>query len=264
MLIGKLRNEPRLTSCNIPTPEIPFKNPPKRWEQLFGIDFRTLALFRIGIALAILVDLWITWPDINLLLTDSGFYPRHISSGLTSPEWFHIFYLGGDYSFIVALFAFTALAALALMFGYYTRAATVICWLMVSSFNLRFVIYLSAADTQLNVMLFWAMFLPLGARFSVDRALALDPPKDERTVSAASIGLLLQVAYLYFMGALLKTNPIWTTDYGARRSGYRQRASGVAAFDLSLPVPAGGALAHLLCLSRRVLFDIFPVLSLAQ
>jgi hypothetical protein len=62
-------------------------------------------------------------------------------------------------------------------------------------------------------MMFFAMFLPLGARWSVDEALT--PPKTKRepaVFSFASAALLLQVCLMYWFTALLKSGHAWHRD----------------------------------------------------
>ena len=67
------------------------------------------------------------------------------------------------------------------------------------------------------VLMFWAIFLPLGARYSVDAA--LDPThKDGETkpsnafFSGATLALLIQGMSVYFFSALLKSDPRWIPD----------------------------------------------------
>jgi hypothetical protein len=73
----------------------------------------------------------------------------------------------------------------------------------------------SGADMQLNLLLFWAMFVPLGARFSVDAALSRRDTAENAYASVATFALMLQVAYLYLFGALLKVDSEWTTTFDA-------------------------------------------------
>jgi predicted DCC family thiol-disulfide oxidoreductase YuxK len=182
---------------------------PIPWPQLIGIDLRSLALFRIAIAIAVLVDLASFWPNLRLFLSDEGVYPRFVSIIERSQDTFSLFYIVGSYPLVFLLFTLTALAAIALLVGYHTRIASVVCWLMIASLNARAMPFLSSADVQLVVMMFWAMFLPLGARFSIDQALSREKSEMTGIASAASLALLLQVTYLYLMGALLKTGPAW-------------------------------------------------------
>ena len=44
--------------------------------ELFGVDLRSLALFRIGLALTIIIDLIIRAFDLNAHYTDFGLLPR--------------------------------------------------------------------------------------------------------------------------------------------------------------------------------------------
>ena len=60
---------------------------------------------------------------------------------------------------------------------------------------------------------FWAMFLPLGATFSLDRWLAkTSNDLDKRFLSIATIAITLQVCLIYWFSALLKTDPSWRVD----------------------------------------------------
>jgi hypothetical protein len=57
------------------------------------------------------------------------------------------------------------------------------------------------------------MFLPLGACWSVDRLRGAVPePPSTRVLSMATGGLLLQIAFMYWFTALLKSGPEWRVD----------------------------------------------------
>ena len=45
---------------------------------LFGIDPRSLAVFRIGVAGVLLLDLWYRSREIGAFFTDEGVLPRHV------------------------------------------------------------------------------------------------------------------------------------------------------------------------------------------
>ena len=68
---------------------------------------------------------------------------------------------------------------------------------------------------QLRLLLFWPMFLPLGAKFSVDAALSRESPPTNSYASVATFALMIQVACLYFFGALYKSGVTWTETYDA-------------------------------------------------
>ena len=70
-----------------------------------------------------------------------------------------------------------------------------------------------SADELLRLLLFWSMFLPLGACWSVDRLRGAVPdPPSTRVLSVATAGLFLQIAFVYWFTALLKTGPEWRVD----------------------------------------------------
>jgi len=65
-------------------------------------------------------------------------------------------------------------------------------------------------------MLFWSIFLPLGARFSLDARRASAPRQfPSPYVSVASAALLIQVASIYFVAGFKKIGPDWQQDLTA-------------------------------------------------
>jgi len=168
-----------------------------------------LRFFVLRLPFTVLVDLCSFWPELHFILTDEGMYPRWMSLASKPIGAFSLFYINGSDWFVHLLFIITVLASLALLMGYYTRIAIVVCWIMIASLNTRAAPFYFYADKLLVVLLFWAMFLPLGAYFSIDRALSRNQYPPQAHVSPASLGILLQMAYLYTMGALLKTGAGW-------------------------------------------------------
>ncbi len=182
--------------------------------QLFAIDLRSLALFRILIALAVIANVITLLPNLGAFLVEDGLFTRSHAVGNRSAHFFSLYYLSGATWYTGLLLLSTLGAGLALLFGFRTRIATVVTWILVVSLTNRISIIGYGGDMQLCVLLFWAMFLPLGARFSVDAALA-EEPSDNRYFSVASLAILLQVLYLYFIGALLKNGSFWVESFDA-------------------------------------------------
>jgi hypothetical protein len=127
--------------------------------------------------------------------------------------------MNGEALFQALLFAGAALAALGLLVGYRTRLMTFVVWVLVLSIQWRNPMVLGAGETLLRLLLLWAMFLPLGAYWSVDRALhqgtAAARRLSMRFVSVATAGLFLQIAFMYWFTALLKSGPQWRIDGSA-------------------------------------------------
>lgn len=182
-------------------------------QDIFGIDLRTLALFRVLLGAYILIDLVMRSRDLVAHYTDAGIMPRVVQIDLLYVTTWSVHLANGAAWFQVLLFGLAGLAALGLLVGWRTRAMTVLSWLLMLSLQNRNTYILSGEDNLAVLLLFWAMFLPLGARCSVDAA--LDRSTRFRTDSyctLATAALLLQGMSMYFFSALLKTHPIWYQD----------------------------------------------------
>jgi hypothetical protein len=170
------------------------------------VDLRSLGLLRIGLALLLLADLAGRATDLTAHYTDEGVMPI---AAITEPaSSFHL--LNGSIWFEGALFLVAGLFAVLLLLGYYTRLATFASWALVASLQARNPVVLDSGDTLLRMMLFWGLFLPLGARYSIDgRQSPLARGQGNTFASVASAGLLLQICFVYWFGAALKTDPMW-------------------------------------------------------
>lgn len=188
---------------------------PARLQTAFSVDLRSLALFRVLAALAVLFNVFTLWPETNVWLTDHGLNTRSEAVSRLTPHHLSLYYLSGAAWYSHLLLTATAMAAIAMLLGWRTRLTTIVTWILVVSLTNRIPILTSGADMQLCLLLFWAMFLPVGARFSVDSALSTAPRQPASYFSIATVALLLQVAYLYFFGALLKTGAPWRETFDA-------------------------------------------------
>lgn len=181
---------------------------------VFGIDLRTLALFRICLGALLLFDLANKAPHITAFYSDKGIMPRTVAMESVWPSQLSFHFMNGSTTAMALMFVLAALCALALLVGYRTRWMVILSWLLYMSLCYRNNMILQAGDQLLGGMLFWAMFLPLNARFSVDAALDETPEKhsENHYFSMATMALLLQAIYVYVFGALLKTSPQWIPE----------------------------------------------------
>ncbi len=175
--------------------------------QLFGIDVRCLAVLRIAIAALLLTDLGFRWPFLVECCTDDGFLPRELV--LEPDSWMSLQMLDGSAAFQAAHFIAAGFCSLMLLIGFKTRPALVCCWLLTISLHARNGFLLDAGDDLLRSLMFWSLFLPMGARYSID-ARGRDSKKQEIVVSPASAALLLQFACLYFFAGWFKTDQGWS------------------------------------------------------
>lgn len=173
-----------------------------RFDGLFGVDLRSLAVFRIGVALTIISDLFIRATDLVAHYTDIGLVPRVT---LIDPWPFSIHLLSGS-TFVQGLLFFIAgLFAFALLIGYRTQFVTVTSWFLLLSLQARVPLVFEGADVLLRVLLFWGMFVPWGAYYSIDRALNASSQKiPERVASMGTAGLLLQILFVYMFAGVSK------------------------------------------------------------
>src|SRR3954466_4118918 len=142
-------------------------------EEVFGADLRSLAAFRMVLAVLVLADLADRATNLYAHYTDGGILPRSVflqMRGL-NPWSFSLNLMNGELYFQVLIFGVGALAALALLVGYRTRLVSVIVWVVMLSIQYRNPLLYTAGDGLLRLLLFWGMFLPLGAYCSFDRLL---------------------------------------------------------------------------------------------
>ncbi len=184
-----------------------------RFKYVFSIDLRTLGLFRIALSVALLFALFVLLPDIGAFYTDQGVLPRADAVHFLNERRFSLLMANGSYWFAALFFLIGIAAALCLLVGYRSRLSAFVAWIVFVSIVNRNTLIYQGGDSLLPLLLFWAMFLPIGARFGIDGALdKTRNPQPAPYFSVATIGLLLQVIYVYVFGALLKTSPQWVSD----------------------------------------------------
>ena len=184
----------------------------------YSLDLRSLALFRMALGVMILIDLAMRAVDLNVFYTDWGVLPRGAYlDRFANPLRFSIHLMSGVWQFEAALFLIAAIFALALILGVRTRLVTIVSWFLLVSLEMRNPAILQGGDVYFRLLLFWAMFLPLGALYSVDSALntSTEPPQQNRFFSWAGVVLLLQVAFVYAFSVAMKSGKEWHSEHSA-------------------------------------------------
>lgn len=171
------------------------------------LDVRSLALFRVSLAALVLFDTAARGLRLAAHYTDAGLLPREAFRELIGLPWpFSLHFLFGGAWGVGLLFALQAAGALALLLGFRTRAAAFVVWLLVGSLHARNPMILNGGDTLLRLLLFWSLFLPLGAAWSFDARRGRPLPEP---ALPASFALRFQVAAVYLFGWVLKSGPAW-------------------------------------------------------
>ena len=180
----------------------------------FTLDIRSLACFRIALGGVVAADALLRTRDISLMLAPDGMFPLPALRAFFGDRWtWSLAFLIDATWWGTAILALQGLAGVALAAGIGTRAATVAAWVAVVSIVRRTAPATNAGDEWLCCLLFWSMFLPLGAAWSVDawrcgqrRATAAVDPALR---SLATGALVVQIAAVYLSAGLSKWNSAW-------------------------------------------------------
>ncbi len=179
-------------------------------EDCIRIDTRSLAVFRIFVGLLIVADLLLRSRNFSFYYTDDGVVPQSLATELSADGAFSIYHLTTDPTLIAGLFVLQGLIAIQLIVGYKTRIATILSFLLVVSLDHHNPLVLSYADTLFRLLLFWAIFLPLGERWSIDAVHAGREPRAS-VAGIASALILGQMVFMYFLNWYHKSqDELWT------------------------------------------------------
>ena len=179
---------------------------------LLSIDARSLSFLRIGLATLVLWDLILHAQYLRAHLTDFGVLPIWSTPWLINyqPGHWSLHLASGSWQWQAILFALEGVAAIALLVGYRTRWATVITWAVLASLQTRHPLLLNGGDHLLRMLLFWSIFLPLGSRWSLDNHRAGKGESPQLAFSAATVAIMLQMCFMYWVSGFSKTDPVWT------------------------------------------------------
>ncbi len=182
-------------------------------QDVFALDLRSLALFRILFGFLLFIDVVYRMPYAYDFYSDMGVMPREALISKFMNIWeTSIFLISGQTAIIMVLMAVIAVSALCLSIGFYTRTAALVCWILTVSMHTRIGIILHGGDDVFRVLLFWMQFLPISACYSVDSYLNKTKIENFKHVSWGSAGILIQLLSVYFFSGVLKLHPIWHTD----------------------------------------------------
>ena len=201
-----------------PSPSDSDGDPPglltRTFREWFTLDLRSLALFRVALGTIVIADLFRRAVDLRAHYTDFGVLPRPdlLEYYKTAGKWtVHLF--TGGWQGTAVLFALHAVFALAMVLGYRTKIATFLTFALTVSLHHRNPLVLQGGDAVVRMALFWAMFVPLGARFSIDEALDVDRPRPRPGLATlGTFCLMAQVVMLYEFTGTLKLHPVWHTE----------------------------------------------------
>ncbi len=181
--------------------------------EVFSLDPRAISLMRIFVSILLLLDLFIRAQSLTAHYTSSGALPfAHGAELYLQPTCFTVFSWNDSLPFAALIFSLSACAFLFLLLGYQTRIATFVSWILLCSLQNRNPLVLQGGDDLLRLTLFWGVFLPWNAFYSVDAGKNKAVSSTHAVFSAASAGYLLLIFSLYFFSGILKSSAEWASE----------------------------------------------------
>jgi hypothetical protein len=174
----------------------------------FVVDIRTVALFRVGIALMAMYDTFLRWPDRCTFYSDEGLVLSSTMVTDVDSMWPNIHTLYGTCSWTTGIFAVQLMMAALMLVGCFPCIASFVLWFMFCSQFHRNPYVDNAADTILRSCLLCASLMPLNAsRGSLYAFFVQQKPQPKRTLCVNELGvqaLRIQIASVYFVTGLYK------------------------------------------------------------
>jgi hypothetical protein len=168
---------------------------------------------RIACAILVITDLLIRFSDLKAHYTNEGIWPLpQVFIFGWRPGFWSLHTLFENYWWVFTLFLLQFVFALFLLLGYKTKLSTFIVWSLVLSLHNRNLFILQAGDDVLRLLLFWGLFLPWNARYSIDAI------RNNTTLQGpvlAGPGYILLLVSVYLFSALFKTDAEWHQDASA-------------------------------------------------
>jgi len=180
-------------------PESPPVSGGRRFTHLFALDARALALFRVALAFAVIVDVVDRVQDFDMYGVNGPAAPATLRRALGFLPSLHL--LGDSDGWQATHFGLTVVAALALAVGFRSRVSAALCLLLVLSTQLRLPLVGFGGDSLLAVLLLFAVLVPTATRWSVDSRFDRSPA---RVASPAAFALLLQPVALHLGSVFFK------------------------------------------------------------
>jgi len=150
-----------------------------------------------------IADILLRSPNFHFFYTDLGAVPLDLAINVAPEGAFSIYFLSGNWHLTAVLFLLQIIFGVFLIIGWRTRFTAVFSFLLVVSLCHRNVLVTSYADVLFRHLLFFAMFLPLGERWSIDATRRKHPPSAQ-VAGLASFLILLQMVLMYLVNGYHK------------------------------------------------------------
>lgn len=188
------------------------------FKKIFQLDLRSLALFRVGLATILILDLLVRWGSAEAFYADRGLMPRGpLIEKFTNPLFFSVFNMAGAAFYVHLFFALALICYFMFLLGFRTKLFHFLSWFFFVSFSARAPMISHAGDDLIRLALMWSFFLPLAHFFSIDGGYRkdLNHQKNTQVLSVPSAVFILQLIIMYSFTALLKWHPVWSSEGSA-------------------------------------------------
>jgi len=170
------------------------------------LDQRSLNLFRIGLGLFIIFDLIFRSCDLGSLYTGLGVYPPGFANKYAGPFGWSFYFLNDSLAFAILLFVLQGITAIALIIGWKSKLFLALSLIFTISLHAANPLILGGGDDLIRLLMFWALFLPIGPKVS----------EEKKVASPASAGIILQLLLVYWSALILRAGaPEWWGNFNA-------------------------------------------------
>ncbi len=166
------------------------------------IDDRSLALFRILVGILIIIDVILRFRNLTYFYTDEGPVPTELI--ISDFNYISLLYVITDPIGVSIIFILQIILAIILIFGYKTKTVFLLSTILVLSVDLRNPYVASYADTLFRLLLFWALFLPLGNKWSIDAIQNTTNKSSSVLTHLAGFFILFQMLAMYIVNGSIK------------------------------------------------------------
>jgi predicted DCC family thiol-disulfide oxidoreductase YuxK len=190
------------------------------------IDLRSLALGRIVFGLVLIGDLLRRVPWLRDFYSNLGLIPNHtVLWRPPFPRIFSFLFMASLPEESAAWFCIAFVCFFCFTIGYRTKLFHLLSFVMTTSLHNRIMFAENWGGVAMAALMIWTAFLPLGRRWSVDAiraslrarpdetpaelAAGVPPPDTRQTTSLAALGLLIQIAIIYWFNFVHKSGPTW-------------------------------------------------------
>lgn len=183
-------------------------------ERYLSLDRRALTLFRVWFGLLLFVDVVRRIPFAAVYYSNEGVLSNHYAlfAPLSHKPLSLLFALSTPTEVTIA-FVVMAACHLCLAVGYRTRLMQVLAIVFTTSLNQRNPFLENGGCVVLVILALWTVFLPLGDHGSIDALRRRTDAPDLRSpvITLVALGLLVQVAAIYFFNGVQKTGADWAS-----------------------------------------------------